>query len=207
MRNRNISFTLLLLLITAGLSAQPAGRTQLQVLPESKLRLDGNSTMHEYSAAASVISGTILVDSSLFSAVSAGLSRLFRQAELKIPVKKMNSGNEKLDDKMYDALKADDHPDITFRLTSDTTVSGTLKDTLKVNASGILSVAGKENPVELSFSLVRDQDNTVSIKGSKELLMSDFGIEPPSMMLGLLKTEDKVVIHFDLRLRSQETVK
>jgi len=126
---------------------------------------------------------------------------------LTIPVKQMHSGNEKLDDKMYDALQADDHPDITFRLTGDTIVPGAPNDSLIVKASGILAVAGKEKPVELSVILVRNQDSTVSIKGSKELLMTDFGIEPPSMMLGLLKTDDKVVIHFDIRLRSQEIIK
>ncbi|TLY32904.1 MAG: YceI family protein [Ignavibacteria bacterium] len=207
MNKRDICFIQILLLVAAESFAQTAIPIQMQVQPESKLRLDGNSTMHEYSAAASVVSGTILVDSAFFSPVIVSPSRLFRRVDLTIPVKQMHSGNEKLDDKMYDALQADDHPDITFRLTGDTIVPGAPNDSLIVKASGILAVAGKEKPVELSVILVRNQDSTVSIKGSKELLMTDFGIEPPSMMLGLLKTDDKVVIHFDIRLRSQEIIK
>src|SRR5713226_7417640 len=108
MRKRNVSFMLYLLLLAARSLAQPGNPIEMQVQPETKLRLDGNSTMHEYSAAASVVSGTIFADSALFTAEMVSPTRPFRQVELTIPVKKIHSGNEKLDDKMYDALHADD---------------------------------------------------------------------------------------------------
>ena len=40
----------------------------------------------------------------------------------------------------------------------------------------------------------------IVLEGSKALLMSSYGIKPPSMFLGTLKTNDQVVIDFRLVL-------
>jgi hypothetical protein len=39
------------------------------------------------------------------------------------------------------------------------------------------------------------------VKGSKEFLMSEFGVKPPSLMLGTMKVRDKVKVNFDVVLR------
>src|SRR5258708_40086056 len=133
--------------------AQTDSPLRIYIQRDSKVWLEGNSTMHEYSAAASEVLGTILADSALFSGEGKNPVRLFRRVEMTIPVRKMHSGNEKLDDKMFDALQADDHPDVTYRLTGDTILAGTMKDSLEVQASGTLTVAGKEKPIELRVIL------------------------------------------------------
>ncbi len=202
MRKRSFSLMLLLILLAGRLTAQPGNAVPISIQAGTTLRLDGNSTMHEYSATASVVTGSIMADSALLGWRPSGGARFFRQAELTIPVKEMHSGNAKLDDKMYDALGADDHPNILYRLTGDTIVAGSRADTLTLLTSGILSVGGKEKVIELPLVLTRDRDSTVHVRGRRDLLMTDFGIEPPSMMLGLLKTDDKVIISFDVRLRS-----
>jgi polyisoprenoid-binding protein YceI len=127
---------------------------------------------------------------------------VFQEARLNIPVKKMVSGDEKLDDNMYEALKADDHPEISFRLLTDSIISFS-RDSMKLNATGMLSVAGKEKEIDMTLLLIQSSTDTLTIEGSKELLMSEFGIDPPSMMLGLLKTDDKIVIHFQLHILPQ----
>ena len=114
----------------------------------------------------------------------------------------MVSGDEKLDDNMYEALKADDHPEISFRLLTDSIISFS-RDSMKLNATGMLSVAGKEKEIDMTLLLIQSSTDTLTIEGSKELLMSEFGIDPPSMMLGLLKTDDKIVIHFQLHILPQ----
>jgi len=40
----------------------------------------------------------------------------------------------------------------------------------------------------------------IVLEGSKALLMSDFGIKPPTMFLGTLKTADRVVVEWRLVL-------
>ena len=188
----------LLGLWAGSLWAQSGTHTQFTVLPESKLVLNGNSTMHEYSTRASLLSGTIIVDSLLFVEGKGTPLKPFYHVEITIAVKKMLSGNEKLDNNLYDALKADDHPDITYQITDDSVISAG-KDSLTVRAAGKLAVAGKEKAIDMVVTVRKNQDGALTIKGSKELLMTDFDVDPPSMMLGLLKTDNAVVIHFNLR--------
>ncbi|MBI1803750.1 MAG: YceI family protein [Ignavibacteriae bacterium] len=200
MIKRIASIILLNGLLVSSLWAQSGTRTQLTVSPESKLVLNGNSTMHEYSTSASQLSGTIMVDSLLFVEGKRDLSKPFHSVEITIPVKKMLSGNEKLDNNLYDALKADDHPDITYRMTDDSVIAAG-NDSLTVRTAGTLAVAGKEKVIDMVVTVLKNHDSTLSINGSKELLMTDFDVDPPSMMLGLLKTDNAVVIHFNLRVQ------
>lgn len=201
MSKRIMYIVLLIPIVVMFAGAQSGSRVQLLLRPESKLSLEGNSTMHEYSARASQILGSFVVDSLLLGGKERPLSMPFQQADLTIPVKKLLSGNEKLDNNMYDALKTDDYPNITYHVTADSIISEAKKESLTVKTTGKLSVAGKENTIDMIVTFSKSSDSTFTIKGSKELLMTDFGIDPPSMMLGLLKTDNKIVIRFELLLR------
>jgi hypothetical protein len=171
-----------------------------EVLPASTLELHGTSTMHPYEAKALQLTGVIVLDSVLVNRWNSG-SNPFRQVEMTIPVKKLLSGSDKLNKNMWEALKADDHPDIVYHLTADTVIAGSVSDSAVVKTLGTLSLAGKENPISMNVTLCKLNGDTLNIKGSKDLLMTDFGIDPPSMMLGLLKTNNKVVIQFNLFIK------
>ena len=71
-----------------------------------------------------------------------------------------------------------------------------------IKSNGTLSIAGKENPVEID-SEISAADGTIEIKGSKPLLMTDYGVKPPTVM-GLLRTKNEVTIFFDLILKASE---
>jgi hypothetical protein len=47
-------------------------------------------------------------------------------------------------------------------------------------------------------------DGSIAVRGSVPLFMSDFGIEPPTAMLGMLKTADQVTVKFELALRLEQ---
>jgi hypothetical protein len=185
--------------------AQYGTRTRMAILPQSKLVLNGNSTMHEYSSTASELTGKILVDSILLVEGTKSLKKPFYSVEIIIPVKKMRSGDEKLDNNLYEALKAEDHPDLIYRMTDDSVIAGG-RDSLTLQTTGTLVVSGKEKVIEMTVTIYKIHDSTLSISGKKELFMTDFDVDPPSMMLGLLKTDNKVVIAFDVLIRRQLNV-
>jgi polyisoprenoid-binding protein YceI len=101
---------------------------------------------------------------------------------------------------MQKALKTDHNPTIDFHLMRyQATPFPAGGDSLDVKATGKLSVAGVEREVELR-AVARRSGNFISIEGTKPLLMTDFGVKPPTMMMGALRTEDGVVIHYRLLL-------
>src|SRR5918995_6471812 len=95
---------------------------------------------------------------------------------------------------MHKALKVQPHPDITFRLVRvEPGTAGTLK------AIGMLTIAGVEREVALTLKTQRT-DATLTVTGDVPILMTDYGIKPPTAMLGMLKTDPKVTVSFDVTL-------
>jgi polyisoprenoid-binding protein YceI len=75
------------------------------------------------------------------------------------------------------------------------TVEGT-----NVVMNGLLTIAGKENAMELRGTGTADNAGTIRMKGSTKFKMSQFGVKPPTLMLGSMKVGDPVTVSFDLVL-------
>lgn len=110
-----------------------------------------------------------------------------------VDVESIKSGKGIMDGKTHSALEQKKHPQITFKLIEITSIT---EDSLFAN--GTLSIAGKENKVELATAYSGKNTDNIRVQGSKSLLMTDFGIKPPKAMLGTLKTGDEVTIQFDV---------
>jgi polyisoprenoid-binding protein YceI len=165
---------------------------ELKAAPDSRLWLEGDSTLHAYSSSATQVSVDGRFDAPA-SPQDAMIGGAVREALLDVPVKALKSGENKLDKKLYEALRAEANPDIRFHMTGYRLGEpGSL--------SGTLSVAGRERPVEIPVSIDRTPDG-IRVRGAYPLLMTDYGVKPPTM-LGLLRTNNKVVIKFDLDLKA-----
>jgi polyisoprenoid-binding protein YceI len=113
--------------------------------------------------------------------------------ELAIAAATLTSPREGLDKNMHSALQVKGHPDITFRLLRlepRFDVPGAFR------AIGVLQIAGAEREISLDLTTER-KDTTLKVQGRVLLLMTDFGIKPPTAMLGMLKTDPKVTVTFE----------
>jgi len=117
----------------------------------------------------------------------------------------LKSESSLMDRKAHSAMKADENPDISFRMPSVMAVT-THSNDFTDDLNGILRIAGQSKPVTIHFhgtSYERNGTVIVNIYGSTELKMSDFGIAPPVLMMGALKTGDTVKISFSLQFREK----
>ena len=64
--------------------------------------------------------------------------------------------------------------------------------------TGQLEIAGSRRPVSVMLNGRRLPDGHVRATGSTPLLLSEYGIDPPMSMLGLIKVHDQVEAHFEL---------
>jgi polyisoprenoid-binding protein YceI len=65
-----------------------------------------------------------------------------------------------------------------------------------LRAVGSLRITGVEREIALALKTTRTGEK-FTVAGEVSLLMTDFGITPPKAMLGMLKTDPKVVITFE----------
>jgi hypothetical protein len=111
----------------------------------------------------------------------------------------MRSDKDGIDKNMQKALKASANPNIVFRLSAPPAPGAWSSDGTTVKVLGTLEVAGQSREIEVPLRASTIPEGIV-LEGRKSLLMSDYGVKPPSMMLGTLKTADAIDIEFRLVL-------
>ena len=188
-----------LLTVAGSLHAQSV---RLAVGPESKLWIEGGSNLHDWSCKASSIEAAIEVDESFVKTTTVASTSL-KKVQVKVPVRNLKCGNGKMDNNLYKALKADDAPEISYILATFDVVPGAEKDSFTVKAVGALTVAGTEKTVNMDVTAARLPDGGVRAEGALPLLMTDFGVKPPTALLGTLRTDNKITVKFSLLVGPQ----
>ncbi|HEV8235272.1 MAG TPA: YceI family protein [Gemmatimonadaceae bacterium] len=200
MKKSLTSLALTALLTVAG--SLHAQSVRLAVGPESKLWIEGGSNLHDWSCKASSIDAAIEVDESFVKTTTVASTSL-KKVQVKVPVRNLKCGNGKMDNNLYKALKADDAPEISYILATFDVVPGTEKDSFTVKAVGALTVAGTEKTVNMDVTAARLPDGGVRAEGALALLMTDFGVKPPTALLGTLRTDNKITVKFSLLVGPQ----
>lgn len=93
---------------------------------------------------------------------------------------------------LHAALKTDAFPDVTFRLSWIETAAaiGTYR------AVGVLQIAGVEKDVALDLQATQST-SAILVNGKTTLKMTDFGITPPSLFIGLVQVSPTITVTFE----------
>lgn len=172
--------------------------TKFDSKPGTQLKMDGTSSIHDWSVQSAIVAGTMELDSGFWANPTAAKpGKVNAKVITSIPVRTLKSGTKAMDDRMYDAMKQTQFPKIEYRLTELT-----LKETPKsatgpfnFESTGELAVAGVTNKVSFPVTMTR-ADKALKVNGSTAVKMTSFGITPPGLILGI-KTGDEVKITFD----------
>jgi polyisoprenoid-binding protein YceI len=173
------------------LAADKAATGELKSLSPT-VKILGDSTMHKWEANATALTVSAEIKAGdLLAEVKAGaLSKL----TLVIGVDGLQSTESKsMDKNMHKAMESDAAPQITFSMKSYALEGET------VTAKGSLSIHNVAKDVELK-GVLTSKDGALQVKGSYDLLMSDYGVKPPVMMLGTVKVKDAVTIAYQFDL-------
>ena len=181
------------ILLTALFTFTVQAQQQLQLIDVS-LEIDGTSNIHDWTSVAETvtINGT-------YSQTEGKMT--IPTLRVKIPVESIKSSKGRImDNKTYDALQSEQHPAITFTLKELSEINAAL-----VKAVGTLTIAGKAKTISLTADRQLDGKGVLTFSGKKALKMTDFGIDPPTALLGTLKTGDDVTISYRLRFQVDAT--
>jgi len=189
------------LLVAFGAAPHPLAGQELRLGPGSALWLEGDSTLHVFSATSSAVrlfakwKGEIPKDShTLLASARRGD---FEEFLALVPAASLKSGKAGLDKNMHKALRAREHPFIRFRVTGLTLDAAPVFPEFQLQ--GTLTIAGRDAGLSIPASL-RAEGQNIYVEGSHELLMSDFGIAPPLAFLGAIKTRDRIKVLFKLNV-------
>lgn len=145
---------------------------------DSKLTIDGTSTVHDWTVTANTIAGTVRTEENLPNEIDFNVV----VADIK------SERGATMDKKMYAALGNDTSPEVLFDLKEVKNQSILI---------GTLSIAGNEQEVEI-MGAIDTSDDSISISGEYGIALKDFNIEPPTAMFGQVIVGDDVIVKFDL---------
>src|SRR5882724_3854042 len=204
---RLLSATLLLLPL-ASLSLGAAEMTRYDARSGSKMRIEGTSVVHDWRAESPLILGFLEVGPGFPTEPGQTVTpgKIEARGEARVMVNTLLSKKEngdpyesKMDDKMHDMLKTDTYPMIVFRLTELTLKEApkSKDDPYIFDSKGELAVAGVTNQLSMVVSIFPLADKKLKISGTAPLKMTDFKIEPATLILPAFKTSEDVKIKFE----------
>jgi polyisoprenoid-binding protein YceI len=189
---------LMAIVVPAGI-AWTADRAGLALQPESKLWVEGTSSVRSYTCRAARVDGSVATQPGSTSLAIADLEKTVRSAEVSVAVAGLECGNGTMNAHLRNALRSDTSPRISYRISSyDVTPVGAAAGKVKLN--GTLEIAGTEKPVSIDAT-ASSEAGRLRVKGSKQIKMTDFGVRPPTLMMGTMKVHDPVTVNFDVLLK------
>lgn len=196
MNTSKTNFTKYLLFVGLGLMLFVNAFAQVKYSSKNSLSLvvSGTSTLHDWDmkSADGVFEGTFTLNATGAITAVSGISFTTSAQALK-------SGHGAMDKNAYKALKVDKNPTISFQAASGT-VSAVDATNFVVKSIGKLTIAGATKEVEISATCKVNGDKTITVMGSKKIAMKEYSMEPPSFMMGTIKTGNDVTLKFDLKL-------
>ena len=180
--------TLLLRFVTAVsaclalLAGSPAAAQQSTV----EFTVSGTSTVRGWTCS---VRGTAQVTPGS-STPAPGFADGVQLATLVVPVADFECPDEEMTEHLLEAMKPAEFAEITFRLESYEPSSA------GAEASGALTIQAVTKPVSFPISLTSSGAG-VSIAGELRLDMTDYGVEPPVVLLGLLRVRRAIRIEFE----------
>lgn len=159
-----------------------------------KMTVAGTSSVHDWES-----NVTKLTAEGKMTVSGSNIEKL-QSLQVTVPAKSIVSTKGKImDNKTYEALKADANPNISFQLSEMESITPAGSN-YTVKAKGNLTIAGVKKPVSMSVTASVASNGQVMFKGSKKINMEDFGMEPPKAMAGAIKVGPEVTIAFELTM-------
>jgi len=159
-------------------------------LSESQITITGTSTLHDWEENLTQFICNVHFD------INGSELLNIDKATFICNAKSIESENSLMSSKTYEALKADQYPQIKFELKS---IEGlTSKDghfTCIVLGNIIIAGVTKDISFPISGTYLAGK---MSVKGWTTLKLSDFKMTPPTALMGTIKVDNTVVVNFSL---------
>ncbi|SDF25752.1 Polyisoprenoid-binding protein YceI [Mucilaginibacter pineti] len=181
---------LLMIVTAAALPQKGAAQTTYKLTTDKEVNIKvlGSSNVHDWT-----MTSTAMESQGDFNLADHHLQTL----SFRLAVTSLKSEHTSMDDRTYKAVDAKKFPDISYKLTA---AEVTTVDAHKylIKTKGNLTIAGATQPISMDVTAVVNADNTITCSGSKKIQLTDYGIKPPTFMLGAMKVYNDLTIQFNL---------
>lgn len=170
-------------------------RQRLSVIPSlSRVGFDAKSTLHDFSGVTQKVEGELTVDLSKPGERPKG--------RIAVDAASLDTGLADRDEGMRELLESEKQKQLTFEWNAfEPSSVDPATQTVAGTARGKLTLRGVSRDVAMAVKVGVDASKRVTIDGETRILLTDFGIEPPSQ-LGMIEVENELKLWISLRTRT-----
>lgn len=210
---------ILIMLLVAGPALQASGPTRFAAGAQSAVVLEGSSNVASWRCRGTSMDADMRVEATA-EHINAVINRIedgniavwmsdpsrgrfpAPDFHLRVPVTSFRCGNRIMEGDMRRALKAGDHPRVEFVFRA---LRGGVQHDLDTGLyhatiAGDLSLAGQTRTIDVAVSAQRISRTSFRMRAVLPLRMTDFGVTPPTALLGAIRARDGLTVTFDLML-------
>ncbi len=188
------------LLIVPAILAFRSTNTPMQVDASSRLWVKGSSTVRGFECQAARFDAKVVAAVPDAAAAVLEGEKGVASVALSVETQKLDCRNGTMNGHMLKALKATEHPIITWTLAGYEVRKGA--EGVDLTLTGTLSLGGVTKELTIAATGKAGPEGTLQVTGTHELNMRDYGLKPPTLMLGTMKVHEKVVVNFDFLLKN-----
>ncbi len=159
------------------------------------ISITGTSTLHDWTVQAGAVAdyptslSLELVDGAAIDSFS-----------FSVPVANLDGGRgPSMNAKIQKAFVMEANPTINYQQFGAASIQEATTG-MTITSAGTLTMAGVSKDIEVVLA-VSESEGALSLKGSKDLKMTDFEMTPPSAMFGQIQTADEITVHFEFVYR------
>ena len=178
--------------------AQQHTSVQTIVLNQSKLRIYGTSNVTDFEC---LYDNDFEQDTLSHQLNIMGSGVLVQGDSLPLVVDSFDCGKRAINKDFKNTLKYKEFPDIDIELLE---VFST--NTIPDRASVAITLAGVTRQYEVELKEEPSANGVIIISGTQRLFMTDFNLNPPRALFGLIKVSDELMISFELNVKSETQI-
>jgi len=190
-------------LVAFGLVAVAQAQTY-KVTNASSMTIYGSANVTDWEAKAKTIDGEIRISNTDLSDWSEADASWFESVEIAIKVEDIDADSRRMNRNMHGYLKEDQYPEITYRLVEAKELAMLDNPGVKLTVRGVINAAGTDKEIIHDVEVRKNDGGGLVVSGSQDLLMTDFGIDPPTAVLGSIRSRDEMTITFEIHLEKAQ---
>ena len=174
---------------------QKAASKKWVITSGCSLQVDGKTNVNEFSCSISNYSQPDTISATWNQNQPVKLN-----GSIQLDVQRFDCHNAVMTADLRKTLKSKEFPKLSIRFLSiaqypDAGMRQKTKGTV------VIELAGVSKRYEVDYNVVSAANNYINLVGSREVNFSDFSIQPPRKLGGMIRTENELSVVFNLRMK------
>lgn len=186
------------LLIIKPLFNLPDAKVSWVVMQGSSLTVNGSTNVNKFQC--EIVNYNLPDTITCFKVQAKGVI-LPMNGKLNLSIDAFDCHNKMMTIDLRKTLKEKDFPILSIKFISINSFPD-FKNPTKISGIVDIGLAGVSKKFEINYLFTLDEKQQVHLKGDQKIHFSDFNLNPPSKLGGMIKAKDELFVEFKLNLKS-----